>query len=311
MPIETNVAVTTDAAPQLKSTDTSYRATLEAPKTEPVKAAPVKETKAEPEVEKAEPSAVPPEGVKDDAPDADSPQVSKEKRLPRWMKERLERERQVTEARTREAMLREFQERQPKPDMAPAVEQPKAKTIEDFDFDQGAYTDYLVEQKLTKREEQQRLAAEQKKQAEAAETFKARVDAFEERAGDGAWEDIVSSPLNTDPAYKPLTEMFMGDEHDLDIAHYLASNLKEAERIKSLPKLQQVRELAKLADKFEGGSQAEVDTPSTPAPLPKKTTTAPPPPKTVSGSGKPSVDINDPGLSTEQRIAAWRKAKRG
>jgi hypothetical protein len=306
MTTETNVAVTTEAPRELKSTDTAYRAVLEVPKAEPkekTKPEPVKQEVVEPEV--------PPEGEIDDAPGAASPQKGTEKRLPRWMKERLERERQVTEARTREAMLREFQERQPKAEPVHVADQPKEKTIEDFDFDQQRYTDYLVDRKLEKRDEQQRVQAEQKKQAEAAETFKSRIDAFEERAGDGTWEDIVASPVNTDPSFKSLTDLFMGDEHDLDIAHYLASNLKEAERIKGLPRLQQVREIAKLAETFEGGSQDEVSTPSKPAPLPKKTTTAPPPPKTVSGSGKPSVDVNDPNLSTAQRIAAWRnKGKR-
>lgn len=300
---ETNVVVATDAAPQLKSTDTRTKVVVETPKAEPVK-----EVKPEP-VAVADTPADPVEGVIQNAPDADSPQA-REKRMPRWMKERLERERQVTEARTREAMLREFQANQPKTEVAPVVEGPKAKTLEDFNFDQDAYTDYLVDTKLTKREEQRRLETEQQERAKAAESFKARIDAFEERAGDGTWQDIIESPLNTDPAYKPLTDLFMGDEHDLDIAHYLAENLKEAERIKALPRLQQVREIARLAEKFEGGSQEEVDTPSKPAPLPKKTTTAPPPPKTVSGAGKPSVDINDPNITTAQRIAAWRQARK-
>lgn len=300
MSTDTNVAVTTDAAPQLKSTDTSHRATVEAPKVETPK-------EVKPEPVKQDVVVAPPEG-ESDAPDADSPQA-REKRMPRWMKERLERERQVTEARTREAMLREFQSNQPKPE-APVADEPKAKTLEDFNFDQDAYVKHLVKQEREREKEAERLEAENKKRAEAAESFKSRVDAFEERAGDGTWQDIVESPLNTDPSFKSLTDMFMGDEHDLDIAHHLASNLKEALRIRDLPKLQQVRELAKLAEKFEGGSQTEVTTPS-PAPLPKKTTTAPPPPKTVSGSGKPSVDINDPGLSTEQRIAAWRAKRRG
>jgi len=301
MSIETNVDVTTAAQPTLKSTDTRYKVTVETPKAEPAKEAP-----KEPEA-KAEKPVVPPEGEKkDDAPDADSPQTGKEKRLPRWMKERLERERQVTEARTREAMLREFQASPPKAD--PVKDEPKAKTLEDFDFDHGRYTDYLVEQKLSKREEEARIKSEQERQTKAADSFKARIDAFEERAGDGTWQDIVESPLNTDPAFKGLTDLFMGDDHDLDIAHHLATNLMEAERINKLPKLQQVREIAKLAEKFESGSQKEdVDTPSTPAPLPKKTTSAPPPPKTVTGAGKPSVDINDPGLTTAQRIAEWRK----
>lgn len=307
MPNETNVTVATDAAPQLKSIDTSSKATTVVPKVE----AP-KEPEPKPTAQPSEPSDTPSEGEQDHAPDADSPQgQGKEKRLPRWMKERLERERQVTEARTREAMLREFQERQPRAEPV-KTEVPREKTLEDFNFDQDAYTDYVVEQKLAKREQQQRIELERRKQAEAEAIFKAKIDAFEERAGDGSWEDIVSSPVNTDPAYKPLTELFMGDDHDLDIAHYLATNPKEAQRIRDLPRLQQVREVAKLAEKFEEGSQNDaVNTPAKTAPtLPKKTTTAPPPPKTVSGSGKPSVDINDPNLSTEQRIAAWRNARK-
>jgi len=306
MTTETNGAVTPEALPALKSTDTSYKATLVTPTPAPVEAAKPAVEKT-PEVAPVESSAVPVEG-EGDAPAADS-HLGKgnEKRLPRWMKERLERERQVTEARTREAMLREFQQTQPAATPALPAE-PRAKTLEDFDFDQNAYTDYLVDQKLNKRDADRAKADAQRKQAEAETTFKARIDAFEERAGDGAWEDIVSAPINTDPAYKPLTELFLGDEHDFDIAHHLALNPKEAQRLLSLPRLQQVREIAKLADKFETGSPTEVTTPPAAAPLPKRTTSAPPPPKTVSGSGKPSVDIGDPNLSTEQRIAAWRKA---
>jgi hypothetical protein len=301
---ETNVAVTTEAAPQLKSTDTSYKATLVVPEAKPEKVAP----KVEKEPVAAAEPAVPVEGEKDDAPDAASQQQRSEKRLPRWMKERLERERQVTEARTREAMLREFQQTQPKAPVEP--EKPKLKTLEDFDFDSGKYTDYLVDEKLKQREADREASEANRKRAEAAESFKARIDSFEERAGDGAWQDIVESPLNTDPAFKPLTDMFMGDDHDLDIAHYLSENLAEAKRINGLSPLQKARELAKLAEKFEGGSQPEAaNAPApAPAPLPKRTTSAPPPPKTVSGSGKPSVDIGDPNLSTAERIAAWRKA---
>lgn len=286
---ETNVAVTTDAPQALKSNDTSSKA----------KESTVVETaKPEPKVvekvdAKAEAVTKPPEGD-NDAPDADSPQGKTEKRLPRWMKERLERERQVTEARTREAMLREIQDGQSKTAAAENPSAPSGKTLADFDFDQDRYTDYLVDMKLDKREAQ-------RKQAAAQESFKSHVDAFEEKVGDGAWDDIVSSPLNTQPEFKPLTELFMGDEHDLEIAHYLATNMKEAERINALPRLAQVREIAKLADRFEGVTEA------TPVTTPKKTTSAPPPVKTISGAGKPSVDINDPAMSTAERIKAWKK----
>lgn len=308
MTTESNGAVTSDAAaPQLKSIDTSYRATLVVPD---AKAEVTPAPAPEPTPQPAAAEAVPPEGAHDHAPDADSsPGKGNDKRLPRWMKERLERVRQVTAAETREQMLREFQQTPPAT-QPPAAEAPKAKTLEDFNFDQNAYTDYLVEEKLNKRERDRSQAEAQQKQAQAVESFKARVDAFEERAGDGAWDDIVSAPINTDPAYKPLTGLFMGSEHDLEIAHYLATNPKEAERLRDLPPLKQAMELGRLAEKFETASSPDVSTPPAAPTLPKRTTTAPPPPKTVSGAGKPSVDINDPGLSTEQRIAAWRKAGR-
>jgi hypothetical protein len=292
---ETNGVAAPVAPAELKSIDTSSKAkeaNIEASK--PVVVAKVKPESAEP--------ATPPEGVVD-APDADSP--TGKQRMPRWMKERLERERQVTEARTREAVTREFLERTPaQPSDAARPQAEPEKTLMDFDFDQNKFTDYLVDKKLKDRDERQHREAEQKKQAEAHESFKSHVDAFESKVGDGAWEEIVESPLNTKPEYKPLTELFMGDEHDLEIAHYLATNMKEAERINALPRLQQVREIAKLADRFEGSAE---ETPDKPVAAPRKTTSAPPPVKTISGAGKPSVDIRDPGMSTADRIKAWKK----
>lgn len=295
----TNADVVPAEAPkELKSTDTSVAAKI------------VKAAEAQPEkIEKApEPAqAVPPEGDDaDDAPAADSPKEKKEQRLPRWMKERLERERQVTAARTRAEVEREFLARQPQqPSSEPAREEPKAKTLEDFDFDHNAYTSYLVDQKLEAREREQRESAERQKQADAVESFKSKIDAFEARVGAGAWEDIESSRINQDPAFKPLVDMFLGDIHDLDIAHHLASNPQEADRLLSLPPLQRARELGKLAERFEGESVPNV-TASQP---PKKLTNAPPPAKTVSGAGKASVDINSPDLTPAQRIALWKRGK--
>src|SRR6185312_9094167 len=241
---DTNVVVATEAPRELKSNDTSSKAK------EPTAVETVK--KPEPKVvEKVEAKAdavtKPPEGESEtDAPDADSPQGKTEKRLPRWMKERLERERQVTEARTRASVLQEIQERQAAPP-PPVVPESHEKTLMDFDFDQDRYIAYRVERAIE--------AKEQKAQADKAnETFKQHVDAFEEKVGDGAWDDIISSPLNTEPKFKALTELFMGDEHDLEIAHHLATNMKDAERINALPRLQQVREIAKLADRFEGAT---------------------------------------------------------
>lgn len=302
---EPNAASAAEAQPELKSTDT--RVQIEAPKAETPKDEPKVETPKEtvpkdaPKEQPKDAGDEPPEG--DDAPTADSqPDKPKEKRLPRWMKERLERERQVTEARTREAMLREFQASKPKDEPAKAEPATADKTLEDFDFDQEKYLDWKVQRALEVKEQQARDTAAQKKQADAAESLKARIDALEEAVGDGAWEDVTSSPINTNPEFKPLVDLFMGDEHDVEIAHHLATHLTDAERILALPRIKQIREIAKIAEQFDDMPPADKA-----AAPPKKTTNAPPPPKTVSGAGKPSVDILSPELTTAQRIAMWRK----
>lgn len=291
-----NAAPAAEAQQELKSTDTSTKAQIE-PKATPAP--------PEPKVEKAEAQQEPQGDAGDgtDVPPTDSPQGRHDK-LPRWVKERMERVRRVTEAETRERVLQEVQQRPAeRQETAPATTVP-GKTLEDFDFDQDAFFDYKVEQGIERREQQAQQRAQQNKQAEAVETFKAKIDAFEERIGAGAWEEIETSALNTDPAMKPLTDLFMGDEHDLEIAHHLALNPKEAERLLSLPPLGRIREMAKLADRFDSRPAAK------PAPtLPRKFTNAPPPPKTVTGAGKSSVAIDDPNISTEQRIALWQ-AKR-
>lgn len=297
-----DVVSATEVPKELKSSDTSVLAALKAetPKTEPKAEKP---QKAAP-IESAD-EAEPPEG--EHAPAAESPE-RREQRLPRWMKERLERERKVTEARTREAVLRELQSQQPAAatQRQPEAESPREKTLEDFDFDPVAFQKYLAKQAVEdyKREESDR--AKLKEQAAAAEQFKAKIDSFEAKVGAGAWEDIESSPLNTDAAYKPLVDLFLGDENDLELAHHLAQNLAEADRLMALPPLQRAREVAKLADTFS-------DTPSSkPAPSvpPKKVTNAPPPPKTVSGGGKSTPSEDDEGITSEQRIALWQAKRR-
>lgn len=304
----TDVASTTAAQPAaLKSTDTLK---TEAPKAEAAKPAKPDAPKTEAPKDTANEQA-PPEGEQqDDAPAADKFDRKEQLRLSRKVKERLERERRITAERTRAEVIRELQESgqlpAQQPQRQPEPQGPAEKTLEDFDFDPVAYQKYLARQAVEdyKREEQTR--AEQQKQAAAADEFKAKIDTFEARVGAGAWEDIESSPLNADPAYKPLVDLFLGDEHDLDIAHHLVRNPAEADRLLALSPLQRVREVAKLADTFSDEPKAAQAAPVLP---PKKTTNAPPPPKTVSGAGKPSVDIRNPDISTADRIAAWRARK--
>lgn len=285
----------------LKSTDTSVISAIKVKEgpADPAPAKPVERVAPQQEPEGEAGDAV----ENEDAPAADAATEKKKDRLPRWVQERLERVRRVTEAETRERTLRELQERQQPHVREPANVEPteREKTLEDFDFDSAAYLDYKVERGIERRERQAQLRAEQQKQVEAVEQFKAKIDSFEERVGAGAWEDINTSPINTDPAFKPLVDLFLGDENDLAIAHHLAMNPDEASRLLALSPLARVREVAKLADQF--GEQPHKPAP---APLPKKVTNAPPPPKTVTGGGKATPSEDDDSLSPDQRIALWR-----
>jgi len=288
--------------PALKSTDTRKAPTVSLSTDSAAKESkpePAKAKAAEPQDPTPDEGGTPPEG--DHAPAAEKSE-RKEQRLPRWMKERLERERQVTAARTREQVLRELQEQQPI-QREPEPQGERERTLEDFDFDPVAYQKYLAKQAVEDYKREELTRAQQREQAAAADKFKAKIDSFEAKVGAGSWEDIDSSPLNTDPDLKPLVDLFLGDEHDLEMAHHLATHPAEIYRLMALSPLQRVRELAKLADMFSGEVQAEPVTPVVP---PKKTTNAPPPPKTVSGAGKPAVDIRNPNISTADRIKAWK-----
>lgn len=294
-----NAASPAEAPQALKSTDTStVKPVIEAAKVDKTEAA----------TEPTQPAAVAEDAEEDagdeetseqegDAPPADATK-RKRHRLSRWMRERVEEARQQAAQETEQRLLQQFQQQAPKQEPAPTL-----KTLEDFDYDQTAHTAYLVQEGIKQDRLQQQRDAAQREQAKADEAFKARIDEFETKVGAGAWEDILSSPVNTDPAFLPLVELFRGDEHELAIAHHLATHLSEAKRINTLPPIQRAREIAKLAEGFEGAAE-------TPKPLPKKSTNSPPPPKTLSGAGKPSVDINSPDLSTADRIRLWR-AKTG
>jgi len=288
-----------DAAAPLKSNDTSeLKALQQASPAEPgpvVAQAEEHEDDSDSEVDEEQ-----------DAPEAGSDGKPKQGKS-NW-KKRLERVRRQAEAETEARIYRELHEKQGS--APPTGEQSEpAKSWEELlaenDFDQSKALKAFYQQEREAERAAETQRAEQEKRAKAAETIKAKIGEFEERAGEGAMDELSSSPLNTDPKYLPLVELFMGDENDLDIAYALASNLEEADRLLSLSPLARVREVAKLAEKFGG-------VPQKPAPVlpPKKTTNAPPPPKTVAGAGKSMVDLDDPSITPAQRIAEWKRREK-
>lgn len=238
----------------------------------------------------------------DDAQSADSSKPNQGKNS--W-KKRIERAQRTAIAETEARIYKELYGNQGKPPPQEAVQVSEAKSFDELllenDFDQGKAMQAFYDQQRDSERKAESAKAEKESQAKAAEASKAKFDAFESRVGEGSIQDIMDSPLNTDAKFKPLVDLFFGDDADMDIAYELVNNMDEAERILSLSPLARVREVAKLAEKFGGATEQKREAP------PKKTTNAPPPPKTIAGSGKSGIDLDDPKISTAQRIAEWRR----
>ena len=317
----TDASATQAAAQVLKTNDTgTIRAAVEAAKAPPAKPEPAQATATQAEPD-ADAGAEPEEG--DDATAAGAaPDETKppKRRLSRWMRERLAETEARTEARIRaEYAAQQTQQAQPaRPEptnVGASTQGESTKTLADFNFNVEAYIEHQMEQREQRRAEAESRAKLETEWREADKAWKAKIDAFEMATGDGAWSEIEESPLHTDREFSAMTALFMGADNDLAIALHLARNINEARRIASLPPHQMAREVGKLLDTFEGtagqtAQPAQVAAQSKPAPLPKKTTNAPPPPKTLSGAGKSVVDLDDPNISTADRIAAWRAGRK-
>lgn len=241
--------------------------------------------------------------VKEDDADssADSPD---EEKIPNWMKKRLKR----AEQRGRDLGRSEVQDII-KASQAPVAQQPTAtkeaappataKTLADFDYDIERYNAHMIKegvsQALKDRDAQREREAKEKTAAEAQRAFEKRKVEFEKRAGEGAWDEMVSAQVDVP---QDVIDLLTGHEKDLDIAHYLVNHPDELDTLRGKSKLAIARGLATIEAKLAGSTSEE---------LPPIKTKTPPPPPTISGSGKSSKSLDD--MSTAERIAHWRSQK--
>ena len=120
--------------------------------------------------------------------------------------------------------------------------------LEQFDFDPEKYAtakaEFAKTQAAKEYETKQRTEAQQ-------QAHQRLISGWEEKAERGAdkyddWQEKVGELKLTAPFIAALMEADNGD----DIAHYLGSNPKEANRIAQLPALSQIREIGKLEAKL-------------------------------------------------------------
>lgn len=288
-----NATETAPAASEYKTRAVPSEVQPEVPSPEPEPETPAAETPPE-EVE------TPAESQADtDEPDAEDGEQQPEERkpLPKGVQRKINKlTRRVgefadenRELKDRLAQLESGQVQEKPTDAKPASDEPK---LEDFDFDPAAFN-----------RAHYKWLREQEKQSEAVQTrqqkFSEQEAAF--RAEHPDYDDIAKSP--DVPITRDMVLAIVDTENPPAIAYYLGQNPEEAQQIAQMTALAAARAIGRI--------EAKLAEPPRPAPvLPKKTTNAPPPPKTVSGAGKPEVSVDDPSLSTAQRIALWKQQRR-
>ncbi len=170
-----------------------------------------------------------------------------------------------------------------------SAEPPK---LENFESPE-AYAETLAEQKaeqLVQRREQAR---------QEAEVIEAYLDRQEEART--KYDDFDQVALNRSvPITDVMAETIRSSELGPDLAYFLGSNLKEAERISRLAPFLQAKEIGRIEAKLAA------------APPVKKTSSAPAPitPVTARTSGSPSYDTTDPRSMKTMTTSEWIEAER-
>jgi hypothetical protein len=135
-----------------------------------------------------------------------------------------------------------------------------------------------------------------KQQAEVLEQYHDREEAARDKYDD--FEQVAYNPKV--PITNVMAESIQNSDIGPDVAYYLGTNIKEAERIARLSPILQAKEIGKIEAKLDSN------------PPVKKTTSAPPPisPVTARSAGVSAYDTTDPRSTKTMTDSQWIEAER-
>jgi hypothetical protein len=219
------------------------------------------------------------------APEAEQEQTESTKSFTQEELDAIVSKRLAREQRKWEREVRMRQEQQP---VAPK-EIPPAEQFESVE----AYAQALAERKALELIEQRQLQAQQ---SQILEAYHDREEEARNKYDD--FEQVAYNP--NIPITNVMAETIRASDVGPDVAYYLGSNPKEADRISKLSPYLQAKELGKIEVKL-------TDNPPT-----KKTSSAPAPiaPVTARGSSGKSYDTTDPRSVKEMSTSEWIEAER-
>ncbi|NBW51104.1 MAG: hypothetical protein EBR49_13660 [Betaproteobacteria bacterium] len=209
---------------------------------------------------------------------AEKPKVFSQEEVDALISKRLAREQRKWERTQKQAALPE----------APK-ELPPADSFESTE----AYADALAEQKARE------LVARREAERQQAELLEAYHDREEEART--KYEDFEQVAYNQNlPITTVMAQTIQASDVGPDVAYYLGSNPREADRISRLSPYLQAKEIGKIEAKL-------VDNPPV-----KKSTNAPPPikPVTAKGSSGGGYETTDPRSISSMSTSEWIEAER-
>ena len=167
-----------------------------------------------------------------------------------------------------------------------------AATVNQFESPE-AYAEALA---LQKAEELIAKREAAKQQSAVLESYQEREEAAREKYDD--FEQVAYNPKL--PITTVMAETIQSSEIGPELAYYLGSNPKEAERISRMSPFVQAKEIGKIEAKLAA------DPPT------KRTTSAPAPisPVTARSSGAPAYDTTDPRSIKTMTDSQWIEAER-
>lgn len=177
--------------------------------------------------------------------------------------------------RERDEIRRQLEELKAQASQPAKVEKDAPKTLEDFDYDHAAFTDYLaseaVKKALAEKETQERQSAKERDQQEKVRKFETGVAAA-----------IAARPEVQNLIYNPLAKFYPEDlvefiydsDAAVELGTYLGENPTETDGLLRMEPAARLRALARIEGKLS----------APPAAQPKTFTQAPAPVKSLSGN---------------------------
>jgi hypothetical protein len=191
--------------------------------------------------------------------------------------------------REAEALRKQLAEYQA-PKATPTTAPDKNKTLEDFDFDDAAYSEYVIDQKVeaklaayaTKQQEAQKATAAQTAQEALNQSFNTKANEYATQ--NPSYGEAMANAANVQ--YSPgLSEAVLNEGPALD--HHLLTNPQLVDKLNGLSSYALGKELATVVGNLSKAATT-------------RQTNAPVPPPVSTGGSRTAADASDPALSAEE-----------